>query len=821
MALGTPVLLGSNGAAGTALTGDVPVTLSRAFAANALGLVGVLVASNQFDGPIESDVSVSGGQTTWDLVASVQYFGTYGFWVFRAMGAAPSGTTVTVNWNGVEYDSMDVSVVEVPGALTTGVNGADAILQAVTGSTQAGGTEFSVPMLTLSDVEKNAFLLLGAHWRGTTRDYANWGIAPGYGWTELHDSGGYGASRGGWAYEIGETATDPSIGYQLSGGTTWLAACGMEIVPAPPTVVTHTIREDGTGDYTSLAAWQTAQARDLVAANEIARAQIEGPWTSPAAAPFTLDGWTTSAECYIEIEPVGEARHTGQWTSTAFRFETLSTGSQYINIQEAFVRWHGLQIHMNPYGFSFPQTALGFGGAGGGGNVEIHDPIIRYTGNASNDGNHIGISFTGIGDVRIFNPLIYGIDATGGGTTRRGISSGTTIGTKEVYNATIHGCLDGFYQSNSVTPILRNCVGYGNVTDFTGSWHATSSHNASEDGTHPGANGLTLVADPFEDSTNDDYRPAAGSVLIDAGVDLSVDFSTDIVGTTRPQGSAWDIGAFELASGGGGTVAPEDLAVATSIDTPALTQSHVLSVQGLTCGVALDAPALTQANVLAPADMASASEIEAPALTQGHVLAPAGLAAASSIDSPALIQAHALLVAALTSGSLIDSPTLSTSGGLSVAGLLSATGLDAPALTQDHVLAPAELLSGASLETVALTQAHVLAALDLLSQTSIESPALSLSTVLAVADLLAGTEIDVPALIQAHLLAPAGLRSVSLLDVPALTQAGTLTVEDLLSATGIGDPTLLDRALAGIQIVRVRHLNEIARVTHRNEHTEF
>jgi hypothetical protein len=42
-----------------------------------------------------------------------------------------------------------------------------------------------------------------------------------------------------------------------------------------------------------------------------------------------------------------------------------------------------------------------------------------------------------------------------------------------------------------------------------------------------------------------DYMLSSGSAGIDAGTNLSTYFTTDILGTTRPQGAAYDMGAFE------------------------------------------------------------------------------------------------------------------------------------------------------------------------------------------------------------------------------------------------------------------------------------
>ena len=50
----------------------------------------------------------------------------------------------------------------------------------------------------------------------------------------------------------------------------------------------------------------------------------------------------------------------------------------------------------------------------------------------------------------------------------------------------------------------------------------------------------------FVNPAGNDYRLAAGSPAIDAGTNLSPDVVADIVGTTRPQRAAYDIGAYEM-----------------------------------------------------------------------------------------------------------------------------------------------------------------------------------------------------------------------------------------------------------------------------------
>lgn len=64
----------------------------------------------------------------------------------------------------------------------------------------------------------------------------------------------------------------------------------------------------------------------------------------------------------------------------------------------------------------------------------------------------------------------------------------------------------------------------------------------------PGEIVETNLANIFKNSSAGDYSLKAGSPAIDKGADLSSLFNIDYAGVSRPQGSAWDIGAYEYVS---------------------------------------------------------------------------------------------------------------------------------------------------------------------------------------------------------------------------------------------------------------------------------
>jgi len=105
--------------------------------------------------------------------------------------------------------------------------------------------------------------------------------------------------------------------------------------------------------------------------------------------------------------------------------------------------------------------------------------------------------------------------------------------------------------------------------------------------TSKGWENSTLIADPlFKNASGGDYRLADNSPALDVGASLATDVPKDFANTPRPQGSGWDIGAFESsvgltvssgsttgagggAAGGSGSVVADISGLATEMPTAA------------------------------------------------------------------------------------------------------------------------------------------------------------------------------------------------------------------------------------------------------------
>jgi hypothetical protein len=111
-----------------------------------------------------------------------------------------------------------------------------------------------------------------------------------------------------------------------------------------------------------------------------------------------------------------------------------------------------------------------------------------------------------------------------------------------------------FYSSN----VAKNCAVFGFTADTSGTITATT---CCTDDTTPtsGFTGSLTYSSQFVNTTNasGDWKAKSGGGILDAGTDISgteAKTATDGVGTSRPQNGSYDVGAWELVVGGGGSV---------------------------------------------------------------------------------------------------------------------------------------------------------------------------------------------------------------------------------------------------------------------------
>lgn len=147
----------------------------------------------------------------------------------------------------------------------------------------------------------------------------------------------------------------------------------------------------------------------------------------------------------------------------------------------------------------------------------------------------------------ITNCLFYANQASGSGSAIYNMNTATPL----IVNCTFTGNLQGqsaVYNINTARPTLTNCIIYGNVGDI-------GSEQSVIDAGGPIVNQCWLAssADPlFADPAVNDYRLQSGSPCIDHGTDASAaelgGVVDDLDGASRPQGEAYDIGAYEYVA---------------------------------------------------------------------------------------------------------------------------------------------------------------------------------------------------------------------------------------------------------------------------------
>ncbi len=164
-------------------------------------------------------------------------------------------------------------------------------------------------------------------------------------------------------------------------------------------------------------------------------------------------------------------------------------------------------------------------------NSSIHDNGLQCTGYGCGG---YGIIVSSGSNNQVYSNLIYsnGSAGFGGGIQVNYRCLNCKIYSNTLYNNYGYG-IDIDQSSTGV--IVRNNISTNNrATDINNQASGTIISN-------------NMTTDPlFLNPSGNDFRLKSGSGAIDRGIDLSsIGITTDVSGVNRPQGSAFDIGAYE------------------------------------------------------------------------------------------------------------------------------------------------------------------------------------------------------------------------------------------------------------------------------------
>lgn len=177
-------------------------------------------------------------------------------------------------------------------------------------------------------------------------------------------------------------------------------------------------------------------------------------------------------------------------------------------------------------------------------NIVRRNKIYR---NGRNNRAAYGLVVAWGSDNVVYNNLIY---ANWGGVEIYTGSSNTQIYNNTIYNNTPGDGIALQYYAGA--PVVRNNIVYGNragIVDYGGGATPVIDHN------------LTVVPG-FTNAAAFDFTLQASSAARNAGVSLGL-VPDDFARIPRPQDGVYDIGAFELASGGTPLAAPQGIRLVT------------------------------------------------------------------------------------------------------------------------------------------------------------------------------------------------------------------------------------------------------------------
>jgi hypothetical protein len=305
-------------------------------------------------------------------------------------------------------------------------------------------------------------------------------------------------------------------------------------------------------DWTDAKAAIYAAYPNFVAANVQVNVDVTG--LVSLSTPLNATGFVGDDTHFLQLRAASGQAHAGYYDVTKAGF-TSSAVAQIVYPVANYVRFDRLQIvNANSslsFGNGFQEDVTDILG------VVVSNCVIHRTGRSagavtSGDGyQYAGIT---LNKLTLVNNVISG--SWFNGISKTYIANGSQL---VIYNNTVIGVTNvGISLSGSIptgTGFLKNNRVEGGTACYAlGSNVLTTATNFSSDTTSPDTAGRSKTG-TYVNAAAFNYTLTSGDVGVGAGTptvyDVTYILTTDIIGTTRPQQTTWDVGAFEYVLSGG------------------------------------------------------------------------------------------------------------------------------------------------------------------------------------------------------------------------------------------------------------------------------
>ena len=282
------------------------------------------------------------------------------------------------------------------------------------------------------------------------------------------------------------------------------------------TEVIHTI---GAGEpYTTIAAWESAQQRNLVTADEIAVAELKSQTFSEDVA---FNGWTTDTTRYILVRAASGAKYE----------HVADTGAKLVAPNN-----NGHDVYVDVH---FEDILIG--------SLLYYQPIYIRT------GGYATVSRCTV----LFSTVLFNSSTNSQKYESCILKSTTSYGALQVRSQSFYNCT--VIATNPYGQVLRDAIAYNTVVyntttpaSYGNFFGGTGDYNSSTDASATGANSVdSITSSVFNAYGSDDYTlSGTGSALYHLGTNTqapTLDHDGVAFDVTTPS-----IGAFEFVAAGSG-----------------------------------------------------------------------------------------------------------------------------------------------------------------------------------------------------------------------------------------------------------------------------